>query len=226
MTALPVHFDPTPSADIASKQANAWVAMHHDELVSRASAYFSRLPLVHREEAVAEVVARAVAWALSAARRGKLHRVTAYWVVIYAAQQLRSGRSFAGTSSRCVMSEAARVRRGIRIASLHDEIDNGKEKPLMLRDSLADHDAENPFDIVRRESDYPKIFEVEDLSPKALATFQFLADTKSEGRQCELADELGVTPARVTQLKDEIGTALSRHGYTAPLGRRPTSQAT
>ena len=179
-----------------------------EELISRAKAYFSYLPMERREEAIAETVARAVAWTISAARRGTLYRVTAYWLVIYSAQQLRAGRWFAGTSSKCVMSEAARIKRGIRIGSLDEVICVDDGRPLTLHECLAGDDGENPFDIVRREQDYADIFEKESVSTKAAATFQFLADTNGEGRQCDLAKELGVSEGRITQLKDEVGVAL------------------
>ena len=104
-------------------------------------------------------------------------------------------------------------------------IGRGQDKPVSLRESFADRDAESPFEIVRREYDYPAIFEMESVSPKAIATFEYLADTKSEGKQCELALELGVSPGRVTQLKGEVGVALSRRGYGRPPGRRRSARS-
>ena len=85
---------------------------------------------------------------------------------------------------------------------MDDEVTTRRGRKLVLRECLADRDAENPYEVVRRENDSPDIFDMESVNPKAVATFQYLADTKSEGKQCDLADELGVSEGRITQLKD------------------------
>lgn len=203
-----------------STAAHAWIVDNHQELHSRARAQFARFDPERRDEFIAETIALTFVWALSAARRNKLHRVTPYWAVRFAHRQLCSGRRFMGTSRGCVMSEARRYRHRTRVVSLDQDQSDDALSSNPLRESLADRDAENPFDVVRRSIDYPEIFEMEEVSPKAVATFEYLAATKSEGPQGELAAELRVSPARITQLKDELGEALALHGYAGPLGPR------
>lgn len=221
MSALPVRLhipmQPPPASNGA---ANAWLLRHNAELASRATAVFSHLEPERRSEAVAEVIAKAVAWVNSAARRGRLHRLTPYWLVVYASRQYRQGRRFAGDNCRCVMSEAARIKHGVRVESLDDDHDTEGSRPRRLRESLKDRDAENPFEVARRAIDYPAIFALESVSDKAIATFEFLIQTKSEGRFVDLAMELRVTGGRITQLKAELAEALARHGYLPPLRPR------
>jgi hypothetical protein len=59
------------------------------------------------------------------------------------------------------------------------------------------------------------------MSPKARATLCFLAATHGSGKQNELATDLMVSPARITQMKAELACALATDGYHSPLGRRP-----
>lgn len=209
------------SSDLASAQANAWILRHYDELVSRACACFSRLTDDRREEAVAEVLAKVLAWAISAARRGRLHRLTVYWAVVYAARHVRCGRRFVPTVSACVMSESGRAKRGVRVVSLDDTVCSDRRRSAPLRECLADRDAENPFDIVRRIHDYPDILDSEKVSEKANDVLLFLARTHGDGKQSDLAAELGLSAGRITQLKGQLRNALARHGYVGPLGPRP-----
>ena len=204
-----------------SQQASRWLEQRYVELLSRANACFARYRPERREEAVAEVLAITVAAVVSAARRGVLHRLTPFWCVLYAARQLRAGRCFAGSSSRCVLSPATQARHGIRVVSLDQPIDPDADRPRSLRDLLADQEAESPLENVRRHHDYQAIFDQEAVSPKARTTAAFLAATHGTGRQTDLAAELKVTPGRITQLKGELAEALGRHGYAGPLGPRP-----
>ena len=199
-----------------SHQANDWIQQHHPELRSRAHACFAHRDPEHRDEAVAEILAVSLAAAHSAARRGKLDRITPYWLVIFASRQFKAGRRMAGTSSQCVMSEATRLRRGVRVVSLDQDVDPTEARGLKLREALADNDAEDPYDVVRRDHDYPSILKQESVSAKAWATFRFLAETRGAGKQCDLAAQMRVSPGRVTQLKGELSHALARHDYLSP----------
>ncbi len=217
MTALSI-----PDSQV-SQEANAWLLTHRDELESRARANFSRLGSERRDEAIAEVMAVTLAAALSAVRRGRLHKLTPFWCVIFASRQWRQGRRFAGYSSTCVMSEAAMIKRGIKVTSL-EAIDEGAddEAYISLDESLADRNAEDPFDVVRRNEDYPAIMDMEGVSPKARRTLTFLAENQGGSRQLDLAAELKVSPGRITQLKGELAAALAKYDYVGPLGPRPT----
>jgi len=206
----------------ATQEANSWLLTNQVELESRAKANLAMLGRERRDEAVAEVIAMAFAWAVSAARRGVLHKLTPFWCVIFASRQWRQGRRFAGYSSTCVMSEAAKIKRGIKVTSL-EAIDEGAdhEAYISLDESLADRNAEDPFDIVRRNEDYPGIMDMEGVSPKARRTFMFLAENQGGSRQLDLAAELKVSPGRITQLKGELAAALAKYDYVGPLGPRP-----
>ena len=70
------------------------------------------------------------------------------------------------------------VRYGFRCVSLDQEFEEDADRPLHLRECLADHDAENPYDVARRTHD-PSIFDAEAVSVKAKATFRFLAETRA-----------------------------------------------
>ena len=105
-----------------SHLANAWIQQRHTELLGRARACFAYCNPQHRDEAVAEILAASLAAAHIAALRGKLDRITPYWCVVFAARQFRGGRRFAGTSSVCVMSEATRLCRGVRVVSFDQDV--------------------------------------------------------------------------------------------------------
>jgi len=216
MTALSI-----PDSHV-SQEANAWLLTHRHEIESRARANFSRLDRERRDEAVAEVMAVTLAAALGAARRGRLCKLTPFWCVIFASRQWRQGRRFAGYSSTCAMSEASRIKHGFKVVSLEaiDEEADG-EAFIRLDESLADHDADDPFDVVRRGMDYPYIMEREGVSPKARRTLTFLAENQGGSRQLDLAAELKVSPGRITQLKGELAAALAKYDYVGPLGPRP-----
>ena len=217
MTALSI-----PDSQV-SQEANAWLLTHRHEIESRARANFSRLDRERRDEAVAEVMAVTLAAALGAARRGRLCKLTPFWCVIFASRQWRQGRRFAGYSSTCAMSEASRIKHGFKVVSLEaidEEADH--EAYISLDESLADRNAEDPFDIVRRREDYPAIMDLEGVSPKARRTFMFLAENQGGSRQLDLAAELKVSPGRITQLKGELAAALAKYDYVGPLGPRPT----
>jgi len=212
------------TVNTASQKANAWIEDNLDKLFNYASYRFRFMRPEQKEECVAEMLALTLAAAVSAARRGKLHRLSPHWAVMYAAKRISCGRYIAGSSSRCVMSRATQRKHDFQVVSLNgDWVEDHHRQPAPYIEALVDGDAEDPFDVVRRRHDYPAIFEAEQVSDKARATFDFLAETKSEGRQLDLADELKVSAGRISQLKDELAEAIGRHGYHGPLGPRPQS---
>jgi hypothetical protein len=66
----------------------------------------------------------------------------------------------------------------------------------------------------------------DDVSTKARAVFDFLAATHGEGCHQDLANELNVTPPRVTQLKGELAGVLDRYGYPRQLKQAPPLRLT
>ena len=208
-------------SDQAADAANRWLTDHHDELASRARAVAPRKTLDAREEAVAEMLALIVLAVHSAAKRGRLDQLTAFWLVTFAGRQLTEGRRACGYSSRCAMADATRVKRGVHTLSLDRDFDADDPGSRGLSDVLTDRRADDPVEVVRRDHDYNCIFECEQVSEKGRRTFEYLAQTHGDGKQAQLAAELMVSPGRITQLKSEIAEALAAHGYHGPLGPRP-----
>ena len=205
----------------AARQANQWLEQNHAELLSRACANTYGRDAERRDEVVAEILAMSVGAVHSAARRNVLDHVTPFWAVKFATRQISEGRRFAGTNSKCVMSEAAKVRRGIRLVSLDQEAHHSNGSSPAMANELPGKDNTDPFDCVRRANDYVDIFKTESVSAKAKKVFQFLVETNGTGKQIDLAAELMVSPGRITQLKQQLADALARHDYTGPLGPRP-----
>lgn len=213
-----------PVFDRSNQQARKWFDERHVELLSRAQATFRQLHADHREEAVAEVLATIFSWACRAAGRGRLDKLTAFWAVTFAARQYRQGRRLAGYTSSCVMSEAARAKRGLRVVSLDEPLGTSRDGREMSRlGSLADVGEEDPAEAARRRHDYPAM--LREVSDKAAGTFKFLAESHGAGLQTELAAALMVSPGRITQLKAELADAFAHEGYRGPLGRRTSATA-
>ncbi len=212
---------PHPSSvQTARDKANAWLTAHHGELVQRARYRLRRVSRRHRKDAIAEVIAAAVNYAHSAAQRGRLDQVTPFWSVEYAARNYLHGRR-AGRRPTCVMSEPVQSREGIRVQSIDDDAEDESHRHRNLRETLANHRCITPYDQARITYDYPYILDVEQVPAKGQRLFSYLVETHGQGSQTALAGELKITPARATQLKRELGEALSRHDYHGPLGRRP-----
>ncbi len=209
----------------ARDQANAWLARHHNELIQRARYRLRRVRRRDRQEALAEVMMMATACVHSAAQRGRLDQVTAFWVIEFASRNYLNGRR-AGHRSNCIMARAVQKRHGFSVRSLDEE--PAEEIPprrtsQRLREAIADRDSLSPFDQARIAHDYPAILDIEQVPRNGRRVFTFLAETHGEGRQGDMSTELKVTPARITQLKRQLGTALGRHGYHGPLGPRPAA---
>jgi hypothetical protein len=200
--------------------ANAWIAEHHDRLVRLLHAQFTRQRAEARGEAVAETLALIAGAVHRAAAAGTLEQITVSSCVRFAVRQYRCGRRAAGTSSRDPLAHAAKVRHGICVYSLDGQIPLvDRRRRRQLQEALATGESESPLEITRRGHDYPLL--LNEVSDKAQRTFGFLAATHGAGRQVDLAAELMVSPARITQLKAELATALGAGGYAGPLGARP-----
>lgn len=201
----------------AIHQGRAWMERHQEELHQRASACFSRVHFNRREEALAEAFALIYGWAVSAACRGALGNLTPFWCVTFAYRHYRSGRRFGGSHASCVMSDAAQIRGRSRRVSMDPNASSheaGRFDRARLCEALESSDDESPFEKCRQAHDYPFILEQEQVSQKARATLVYLAETHGSGRQTELAAELKVSPARITQCKTELAKALARHDYS------------
>ena len=223
MTALPT---PTLNSPDAASQANRWLADHHLDLVRLSRFWHGHLDRDARDEAVAETIAYTAKTVHGAAQRGTLHRLTPSTCVHYAKLHRQHGRRAAGYSSRCVMSEACRHKHGVRTVSLDHtptHPSDRDEDALDYHQALPDPKADQPIDAARRRLDIPVLLDREGVSDKARATFRFLAETYGGGKQSDLAAELMVSPARITQLKRELADAFASDGYHSPLGPRPAT---
>ena len=158
----------------------------------------------------------------SAAQRGKLHRLSPSTCIFYSAKQIKGGRKAAGYSATDALSEARRLKHGVCVTSLDSGIDVGGDKQVSLHEALADRDAEQPVEVVRREHDLGLALSSGKVSTKARQVFVALAESAGKLKQKELAMALGITPARVTQLKRELGGVLASFGYTSPSHSRGT----
>lgn len=196
--------------------AHAWFEKHLPELSSRCNSFFRQKQASERDEAVADVLARVFEYAINAEPRGKLHRLTPFTLVSFFARAFCEGRRMIGASSLDVLSEAGRRRHGLRVVSLEDLPDlptAHSRSPHRFAEMLSDSKGDRPLENVRRDVDYVEILDRAGASAKVRRVFHFLCETVGEGRQVELARELGVSPVRITQLKAELAGHLAAAGY-------------
>ena len=201
--------------DAIHTEVEAWFLKALDELTSRAWALSRGLRPVEREEAVAETIAWAWALTLSAGRRGRLDRLTPRTLAIFGVRMFRSGRRFAGSSCRCVLSEQTRLLNRVRVQSLHDDNEDREERAggRSAFRALADRRATQPIDSARIRVDYPLALADPTLPSKAPQCFDELALDYGPGHGLRVAKALDISPARVCQLKNSLAGALSRIGY-------------
>ena len=210
--------------------AHVWFHDHADELDSRLNACFGRLDGDAREEAVADSRARVWASLLSAAKRGRLGKITAYTAAVYARAGYKVGRRFAGTNNTDAMGDGTRTTGRVSGGSV-DMVgvrSDGQEcmETVSLADALVDPRGwDRPLENVRRNSDYPAIMDAENVNAKARLTFLMLAESQGAARNMDIARDLGVSEGRATQLKTLLAEAFARHGYRCPLGRSKDNKA-
>ena len=227
-TTVPVHDKPTPqitTRHALPDAARRWLVEHHPELVRRARLRHGHLDPEARDEAIAETLAYTTQAVQGAAGRGTLDRLTPGTCVRFAGKHIDQGRRVAGSSSRCPLSRECQRRHGIHTHSIDADpkctSGDHADADFDNHEVIANLTADQPFDVVRRRLDFPRILNREAVSPKARATFRFFAETHGSGKQTDLAGELMVSPARITQMKAELARALGTDDYHGPLGRRP-----
>jgi len=211
ITSCPSHACPSDSA----LSAHAWFAAHADELRSRLRVRFRKLGGEACEEAISDATARIWSSLLSAQRRGTLGTVTPFHAVEYARAGFAVGRRFTGMSSTDVMGEAASARRRVRVVSLEEPAAAGDGRPT-LSECLGDRRTDTPYEEVRRNCDYAYILDAENATPKVRRAFARLVERLGALPNLELARDLGVSPARSSQIKKLLAEALSRHDYRCP----------
>ena len=189
-------------------------------IAARAHRRFAYLPAADREDAVAESIAAGYVMACSLVRRGRGEHAKTVSFTANAVRAAAGGRRVGSSqAARDVLSPLGRRRHGQGVVSLDADGDPDEDGRNWRHEALADRDAEEPGEVVRREHGYPLM--LDGVSDKAMATFRFIAETHGAGRQADLAADLMVSPARITQLKRELADVMTTHGYTGPLARRP-----
>ena len=199
--------------------AHRWFEDHLPELSSRCRALVHSLRCGDVEEAMSEVLAQSFQYVLAAEPRGVLDRLTPFSLVSFFGRGYRTGRRMTGGKSTDVLSERGKRRHGRRVVSLHDSSGTeAKDAPghLRLSEVLADSRADQPLENTRRNLDYPEILKHGNASRNARRVFSFLCETIGEGTQVDLARELGISPARVCQLKAKLADMLKARGYEPP----------
>lgn len=179
-----------------------------DELDSRARAANSDLPPFAREEATQEAHCLAWVWLLSAAEKGRIHKLTAFSIARYARLAYRSGRRFGvAANSHDAMDEGARVQHKVRVQSLDDV-----SHPISS--ALVDSRHPRPDEQVRMEHDLGLLREDSHLSSRGREVFDRLLLDHERGCGARIAEELGVSRPRISQItREELAPAMARIGY-------------
>ena len=194
----------TTLAPLPHSNARVWFERHLPELYSRCRTFFRELSPEEREEATAETVASAFKYALSAAGRGKLQLLTPYTLVSFFGRSYHDGRRIGGASSTDALSEAGRRRHKLRVVSFDEDQESAaplRAVVMRISDTLVDPKRDRPLENTRRNIDYLEILDHEQASPQVRRVFEFFCATNGEGRQSDLAREMGVSPSRITLLK-------------------------
>ena len=217
---------PDPPAQTPEVQAQAWFLQHLAGMQRFTRLRFRGLGSGECEEAVADVLASIFRSSLSAARSGKLHRLTPYHVVVFAVRQYRCGRRFAGYSSTDALAEATQRRgRAVVVSLAAPALSRPRRRQddfPSLGEILSDRREQSPLERVRQSLDYPLILHRGHIDGKALRIFELLTVERGKGSVDRIAGELGVTPGRVCQLKTRLANALRAQGYEPPPQRSPS----
>jgi len=189
----------------------------YDELRSRSWAANWGLPPCDREEAVQEACCYAWTWLLSATEKGRIDKLTAYSMARYARLLFRSGRRFAGSSSTDALGESTRAQgrtKIVRLEDLEDGKTNASLRACVIAEALTDSRRPRPDEQTRTEYDFGLVRQDSQLSDRARQVFERLLLDHEHGHGVRIADELGVSPPRICQIKrDELALALARIGY-------------
>lgn len=204
------------TAAAVQSAAHLWFDEHLAELRRRCRQFVRRFPRHERDEAVAEMLGQIWQYARGAERRRVLQRLTPFTLVQFFGRRYAAGRRLCGAHSADVLATTGQRRHRLRIVSLDQPRrlrTPGRESRLPLSEVLADRRAVPPPENCRRDLDYPLILRRHRASPKARQVFAYLAQTHGQGRQVELARQLGVVPSRVVQLKQQLARCLAAGGY-------------
>ncbi len=160
------------------------------EVESRSRRHFSHLRAAAQDEAVAESVAQAWGLYRSAVARGN-HRFTPCSLAWFANRAVDSGRRFAGYKKSDALDHGA-----VGLDDLDSEGQSRIAEALVQRQTPV-------FDQARIRIDWPQFLR-DDLTEREA----FMTDELAAGStRSEVARELGLSPARVTQLMQGVAEA-------------------
>lgn len=208
----------------------AWFDDHLAEILARCRLFVRRLPRGERQDGVADIVASIFRYVVKAEYRGKLRLLTPFTLVWYFGRSYCLGRRFGGSNSTDVMSPAAQQKHGLRVVSLdriNEFVDTDRSTDEINRrdlEALSDSTYDQPAENARRNVDYPEMLSGRHVSAKARRVFKFLLQTNSVGQQVEVARSLGVSPARVTQLKAQLADRLAAFDYLPSSRPQPKTE--
>lgn len=172
-----------------------------------------------KEEAVQESRCWSWQWMLSAAGRGRrLAKLSPASLARFAHKMWRCGRRFAGTTPvRDAMSEQALARGDAHRTSIEDLASRATECTSVGRaisQALVDSRHSRPDQVVRVDYDFDLAKHDPHLSDRAVEVFDRLLLDHEYGCNQRIAQELAVSPPRVSQIKKhELSPALTRIGY-------------
>ena len=121
-------------------------------------------------------------------------------IAFYAIQRAKTGRRSGYAGEMDAMSAAARLRSHVSIEDLDQPAGDEDAESMTLHDALADQHAEDPAMVAARELDWSEL--MEDMNARDVAILKMAAGQLTNG---ELSRRWGVSCARVSQLKAELG---------------------
>ena len=150
------------------------------------------------DELVQDTVATAAQMVESCEVRGR--QIIPNSVAYYAIQRAKHGRRSQSAARMDVMCPAAALDSQVAMDYLDDVVGEGEfGEPLTLHDVLANHD-EDPSQTAAREIDWAEL--LKDFNVRDIAVLHY---TVNGGRLDKLAKQFGVSSARLSQLKRELG---------------------
>jgi hypothetical protein len=163
------------------------------------------LPTEDREEVLQDALATAASFIDSIERAGKLHEIKPNSVAFFAIQRAKSARRFGPHRPNDVLSMARRAIPGREPASLNAEIQLGKDKDsASLLDFLPSR-VEDPATLCARRLDWSEF--ISSLDSRSVRLLLKLAHGTQKQ---DAAKSLGISSARVSQLKSEIAAKAKR----------------
>ena len=159
------------------------------------------LPTEDHEEVLQDTLASAAEMIDSVERAGKLHEVRPNSIAFYAIQRSKSARRSCGHNATDVLSMSYRAIPGNSSLSLDAEIKAGKDSDSTCLLDMLPSRVEDPASICARRIDWEDFMET--LDRRSTSLLLGMAKGIKKG---EIAKSLGVSGARVSQMKNEIGS--------------------